>query len=185
MLEEILADLRASLARVHEALKRELSRLRTGRANPSMLDGIRVDYYGTPTPIANMATVSVPEPRMIQVKVWERGQAKAVDRAIRESDLGLNPMVDGDIVRIPLPPLTEERRRDIAKSARKHGEETRIAIRKARKDAKDLIDAAISDGDVSEDDGDAAWKKAEELVNAAVKHTDETITAKEKDIMTV
>lgn len=185
MLEEILADLRGSLARVHEALKRELSRLRTGRANPSMLDGIRVDYYGTPTPIANMATVSVPEPRLIQIKVWERGQAKAVDRAIRESDLGLNPMVDGDILRIPLPPLTEERRRDIAKSARKHGEETRIAIRKARKDAKDLIDAAISDGDVSEDDGDAAWKKAEELVNAAVKHTDETIALKEKDIMTV
>ena len=185
MLEEILAELRAGTTRAHDALKRELSRLRTGRANASMLDGIRVDYYGTPTPIASMATVSVPEPRMIQIKVWERGQSKAVDRAIRESDLGLNPQVDGDILRLPLSPLTEDRRKEIAKSARKHGEETRIAIRKARKDAKDMIDAAIADGDVSEDDGDAAWKKAEELVKLADKHTDEIIAAKEKDIMTV
>ncbi|MEZ4410573.1 MAG: ribosome recycling factor [Polyangiales bacterium] len=185
MLDEILEDLKASNTKAHDALKRELSRLRTGRANPSMLDGVRVDYYGTPTPIANMATISVPEPRLIQIKVWERGQSKAVDKAIRESDLGLNPSVDGDVLRIPLPALTEERRKEIAKSARKHGEECKIAIRKHRKDAKDMIDAMVKDGDVGEDEGDAAWKKAEELVAAAVKTTDEIVAAKEKDIMTV
>lgn len=185
MLEEILAELRAANTKAHDALKRELSRLRTGRANPSMLDGVRVDYYGTPTPIANMATVSVPEPRLIQIKVWERGQSKAVEKAIRESDLGLNPQVDGDVLRIPLAPLTEERRKEIAKSAKKHGEECKIAIRKARKDAKDMIDELIKGGDTSEDEGDAAWKKAEEIVAAAVKTVDDIVAAKEKDIMTV
>lgn len=185
MLEETLEELKSSIAKAHDALRRELSRLRTGRANASMLDGIRVDYYGTPTPIANMASVSVPEPRLIQIKVWERGQSKAVEKAIRESDLGLNPQVDGDILRIPLAPLTEERRKDIAKSARKHGEECKIAIRKARKDAKDMIDELIKNGDVSEDDGDAAWKKAEDLVAAAAKTSDDIVAAKEKDIMTV
>ncbi len=185
MLEEILAELRTAISKAHDALKRDLARLRTGRANPSMLDGVRVDYYGTPTPIASMATVSVPEPRMIQIKVWERGQAKAVEKAIRESDLNLNPQVDGDILRIPLAPLTEERRREIAKNAKKYGEESKIAIRRARKDAKDLIDAAVADGDTSEDEGDAAWKKAEDIVAAGVKTVDEIVASKEKEIMTV
>lgn len=185
MLEETLTELRSAITKAHDALKRDLSRLRTGRANPSMLDGVRVDYYGTPTPIANMATVSVPEPRLLQIKVWERGQSKAVDKAIRESDLNVNPQVDGDIIRIPLPPLTEERRREIAKHAKKSGEESKIALRKARKDAKDMIDALIKDGDVSEDDGDAAWKKAEDIVAEGVKAVDAIVAAKEKDIMTV
>lgn len=185
MLEEILAELRTATSKAHDALRRDLSRLRTGRASPTMLEGVRVDYYGTPTPIPSMATISVPEPRMLQIKVWERGQAKAVDKAIREADLGLNPQIDGDLLRIPLPSLTEDRRKEIAKNARKQGEESKIAIRKARKDAKDLIDAAIKDGDTSEDEGDAAWKKAEEIVAAAVKTADDIVAAKEKDIMTV
>lgn len=185
MLEDILADLRAGITKAHDALRRDLSRLRTGRASANMLDGVRVDYYGTMTPIAQMATVSVPEPRMIQVKVWERGQAKAVDKAIREADLGLNPQMDGDLLRIPLAPLTEERRKEIAKAARKQGEECKIAIRHARKDAKDLVDSAVKDGDVSEDEGDLAWKKAEEIVSAGVKGAEEIVAQKEKDIMTV
>lgn len=185
MLEDILADLRTGISKAHDSLRRDLSRLRTGRATSNMLDGVRVDYYGTPTPIAQMATVSIPEPRMIQVKVWERGQAKAVDKAIREADLGFNPQVDGDVLRIPLAPLTEERRKEIAKSARKQGEECKIAVRHARKDAKDLIDALVKDGEVSEDEGDLAWKKAEEIVSAGVKEVDAIVAQKEKDIMTV
>lgn len=185
MLEEVIEELKNAYTKAHDALRRDLSRLRTGRANPSMLDGIRVDYYGTPTPIASMATVSVPEPRMIQIKVWERGQSKAVDKAIRESDLGLNPQVDGDTLRLPLPSLTEERRKELAKKARKEGEDTKIAIRKNRKDAKDMIDALIKDGDVSRDDGEAAWKKAEELIAVAVKTVDDIVASKEKEIMTV
>ncbi len=185
MLEEVIEELKNAYGKAHEALRRDLSRLRTGRANASMLDGVRVDYYGTPTPIANMATISVPEPRMIQIKVWERGQSKAVDKAIRESDLGLNPQLDGDLLRIPLPSLTEDRRKELAKKARKEGEDCKIAIRKSRKDAKDMIDALIKDGDVSEDEGDLAWKKAEDLVAGAVKTVDDIVAVKEKEIMTV
>lgn len=185
MLEEILNELKNANTKAHEALKRELSRLRTGRANASMLDSVRVDYYGVPTPLSQMATVSVPEPRLIQVKVWERGQAKAVDKAIREAELGFNPMVDGDLIRVPIPPLTEERRKDLAKQARKHGEESKIAIRKNRKDAREMIDQLVKDGDVPEDDGTKADKSCEDIVAAAVKHVDEIVASKEKDIMTV
>ena len=185
MLEEVIAELKIACSKAHDALKQHLSRLRTGRANTSMLDGIRVDYYGTPTPIASMATVNVPEPRLIQIKVWERGQSKAVDKAIRESDLNLNPQVDGDIIRIPLPPLTEERRRELVKMAKKQAEESKIAIRKQRKDARDMIDALVKDGDVSEDDGVAASAKCEEVIAAAVKTVDDIVAAKEKDIMAV
>jgi len=185
MLEEILQELKTGTTKAHEALRRELAKLRTGRANASMLDSIRVDYYGTPTPISNMATISVPEARMLQIKVWERGQSKAVDKAIRESDLGLNPQVDGDLIRIPMPALTEERRKEIAKNARKYGEECKIAIRKARKDAREMIDATVKDGDVSEDDGKRASEKVETIVDEAVKQTDVIVAAKEKDIMTL
>jgi len=122
---------------------------------------------------------------MLQIKVWERGQSKAVDKAIRESDLGLNPQVDGDLIRIPMPALTEERRKEIAKNARKYGEECKIAIRKARKDAREMIDATVKDGDVSEDDGKRASEKVETIVDEAVKQTDVIVAAKEKDIMTL
>ncbi len=185
MLEEILKDLQTAIAKAHESLRRDLSRLRTGRANASMLDGVRVDYYGTPTPIAQMATISVPEPRLIQIKVWERGQSKAVDKAIRESDLNLNPQVDGDLIRIPLPPLTEERRRELAKQAKKTGEECKIAIRKARKDSREMVDAMVNDGDCSEDEGTAAHQKIEDSIAAGVKAVDDIVAQKEKDIMTV
>src|SRR4051794_38361053 len=112
MLDEILADLRVSIGKAHEALKRDLAKVRTGRANAAMLDNVRVDYYGVPTPIAQMATVSIPEPRMITVKPWDRSAIKALEKALRDADLGLNPLVDADLVRIPIPPLTEERRKE-------------------------------------------------------------------------
>src|SRR6185312_4316933 len=109
MIDDVQKELASSIAKAHDALKRELSKLRAGRAHPSLLEGIRVDYYGTSTPLAQMAHVNVPEPRLITVKPWDKSQTKAVEKAIRESDLGLNPQPDGDIIRIPLPPLTEER----------------------------------------------------------------------------
>jgi ribosome recycling factor len=185
MLEEVLAELKTACGKAHDALKRDLSRLRTGRANASMLDGIRVDYYGTPTPISNMATVNVPEPRLIQIKVWERGQSKAVDKAIRESDLNLNPQVDGDIIRIPLPPLTEERRREFVKIAKKYGEECKVTLRKARHEALDMLTEMDDEGEASQDDVERGKKKAEELVSEAVKLVDQLVAAKEKDIMEV
>jgi ribosome recycling factor len=185
MLDEVLQDLQASIGKAHEALKINLSRLRTGRATAAMLDSVRVDYYGSPTPINQMANVQIPEPRLIVIKPWEKGQAKAIDKAIRDANLGLNPQVDGELIRIPIPPLTEERRKELAKQARKIGEETKIAIREARRNAKELIDQLVSDGEVGEDEGDLAWKKGEEIVVAGNKAVDEIITAKEKDIMTV
>lgn len=185
MLEEVLQELRTSIAKAHEALRNHLARLRTGRATASMLDSVRVDYYGVPTPIAQMATINVPEPRLIVVKVWEKNQARAVDKAIREAELGLNPQLDGELVRIPIPPLTEERRRDLAKQAKKMGEECKIALREARREAREMIDSIVNDGDVGQDEGDAASKKAEELIAGANKTADEIVANKEKDIMTV
>ena len=127
MIQDVQKELATALSKAHDALKRELTKLRAGRANASLLDGIRVDYYGTPTPLAQMAHINVPEPRLITVKPWDKTQMKAVEKALRESDLGLNPQVDGDLVRIPLPPLTEERRKEFVKIARKYGEECKVA----------------------------------------------------------
>lgn len=185
MLEEVLQELRNSIAKAQESLRIQLSRLRTGRATANMLDSVRVDYYDTPTPIQQMANVTVPEARLIMIKPWEKSQVRAIDKAIRDANLGLNPMVDGELIRIPIPPLTEERRKDLAKQARKVGEECKIAVRDARREAKEMIDTLVKDGDVGEDDGDAAWKKAEELVSSGNKGIDDTVAQKEKDIMTV
>ena len=139
MIQDVQKELGVALSKAHEALKRELSKLRAGRANPNLLDGIRVDYYGTLTPLAQMAHINVPEPRLLVVKPWDKTQVKSVEKALRESDLGLNPQVDGDLVRIPLPPLTEERRKEFVKIARKCGEDCKVGIRKARHDTLDML----------------------------------------------
>src|SRR3984885_2521136 len=152
MIQDVQKELGGSLAKAHDALKRELIKLRAGRASASLLDGIRADYYGTPTALTQMAHVNVPEPRLITVTPWDKTQIKAVEKALRESDLGLNPMVDGDLVRIPLPPLTEERRKDFVKIARKYGEECKVAIRMARRDALDMLGQLEADGDSSADE---------------------------------
>ena len=185
MIDDVIQDLQASIEKAQDALKRDLGKLRTGRAHPGMLDSIRVDYYGTPTPIGQMAAVNVPEPRMITIKPWEKNLVQAVDKAIRESDLGLNPMVDGDLLRVPVPALSEERRRDLTKIARKNGEETKIAIRKSRHDALDMLGEMKTNGDASEDEIDRAKKRAEDVVSQGGQGVDALVTAKEKEIMTV
>jgi ribosome recycling factor len=185
MLEDVLKDLRASIEKAMEALRRDLARVRTGRAHPSMLDAVRVDYYGTPTPLSQMANISVPEPRLLTVKPWEKSQVKAVDKAIRETDLGLNPQVDGDILRIPIPALTEERRKDLVKSVRKTSEECKVAIRKHRREANEMIDELDKGGDVSQDDADRGKKKVEDVVAEGIKAVDAVIAGKEKDLLEV
>lgn len=185
MLDDVVKDLRSSADKSLEALRRDLAKVRTGRAHPSMLDAIRVDYYGTPTPLAQMANINVPEPRLITVKPWDKGQVKAIDKAIREGDLGLNPQADGDLLRIPIPALTEDRRRDMVKIIRKNGEECKVAIRKHRRDALEMIEQFDKDGDVSGDDADRGKKKVEEVIVELVKHVDTVIAAKEKDLMEV
>jgi ribosome recycling factor len=185
MIQDVQKELVSSLGKSHEALKRELLRLRAGRASTSLLEGIKVDYYGTPTALTQMAHVNVPEPRLIVVKPWDKTQVKPVEKALRESDLGLNPQVDGDVIRVPLPPLTEERRREFVKIARKYGEECKVGIRKSRHDALDLLGSLEEGGESSADEVDRAKKKVEELVQDAVKHVDSVIANKEKDILEV
>ena len=185
MLDEVFKELRAGIEKAVEALRRDLSKVRTGRAHAGMLDSLRVDYYGVATPINQMANVSVPEPRLITVKPWEKGQVKAIEKAIRESDLGLNPMTDGDLIRLPIPPLTEERRRDMVKLTKKNGEECKVAVRKHRRDANEMIQSLDKDGDVSGDEADRALKKVEEVVADGIKLIDQVISAKEKDILEV
>jgi ribosome recycling factor len=185
MLDDVHKELLSSISKAHEALKRDLAKLRAGRANPNLLDGVRVDYYGTPTPLAQMANVSVPEPRLITVKPWDKSQIKAVEKALRESELGLNPQPDGDLIRIPLPPLTEERRKEFVKVARKYGEECKVSIRKARHEALDMLSQIEDGGDASADDVERAKKRAEESVADAAKGVDTMVSHKEKDIMDV
>jgi ribosome recycling factor len=185
MLEEVFKELRAGIEKAVEALRRDLSKVRTGRAHAGMLDSIRVDYYGQPTPINQMANISVPEPRLILIKPWEKSQVKAIDKALRESDLNINPMTDGELIRLPIPPLTEERRKEMVKMTKKYGEECKVAARKHRRDALEMIETMDKDGDVPADDADRGKKKVEEMVAEGVKQIDHVIAAKEKDILEV
>jgi ribosome recycling factor len=185
MTDDVLKELGTGIEKAQEALRRELSKLRTGRANAGMLDGIKVDYYGTTTPIAQMATVSVPEARLLTVKPWDRGALSLVEKAIRESNLGLNPMSDGEMIRVPVPPLSEERRKDLVKIAKKAGEECKVAIRKVRHEALDMLNEFKKDGELSEDEADRAKKRVEEVVSAGGGWVDNHIQTKEKEILQV
>jgi ribosome recycling factor len=185
MIDDVLKDLREATTKAHEAMKRDLGRLRTGRAHAGMLDGIRVEYYGQTTPLAQMATISIPEPRMLTIKPWDKSQASAIDRAIRESDLGLNPQTDSDLIRVPVPALSEQRRKELVKVAKKQGEECKVAIRKARHEALDMLNEIKEAGDASEDEVDRAKKKAEESVLQATHLVDQLIEQKEKEILSV
>jgi ribosome recycling factor len=185
MIDDVLGELRGAIEKAKEALRRELGKLRTGRAHPGMLDSLRVDYYGQTTPLAQMATVSAPEPRLLTVKPWDKSQVPHVEKAIRESDLGLNPQKDGDLIRIPVPALSEERRKELVKVAKKHGEDCKVSIRKARHDALDMLSEMKTSGDASEDDVDRAKKKAEEIVSEGGASVDQIIAAKEKEILVV
>lgn len=185
MIDEALQELQGSIEKAHEALRRDLARIRTGRANPDLLDSIRADYYGTSTPITQMANVGVPEARLLTVKPYDKSMVKAVEKAIMESDLGLNPQTDGDLIRIPMPSLTEDRRKELVKLARKSGEDSKVAIRHARNDARDVLDTLQKEGDAPQDDCDRARKKVEEIVQAGTAKVDEVIARKEKDILEV
>ena len=185
MLDDVQKELVSAIAKAIDVLKRDLAKLRAGRASTNLLDGIRVDYYGTMTPLAQMANIAVPEPRLLTVKPWDKSVMKAVEKALRENDMGLNPQVDGELIRVPLPPLTEERRREFQKIARKYGEECRVTIRKARHEALDMLKEIDESGGASTDDVERGKKKTEETVADSGKQVDGIITAKEKDIMEV
>ena len=185
MIDDVLKEISEAADKSQDVLKRDLAKLRTGRAHPAMLDSVKVDYYGQKTPISQVASVGVPEPRMLTVKPWEKSQVAAIDKALRECNLGLNPQTDGDLLRIPIPPLSEERRKELVKLARKNGEDCKVGIRHARHAGMARLTKMKQDGDASEDDVERSKKKVEDLVAAAVQSVDQIIQSKEKEILVV
>lgn len=168
-----------------DSFKADLGSLRAGRAHVSLLDGIMVDAYGSMTPLAQVGTISVPDARTLSVSVWDRSLAKAVEKAIMESDLGLNPASDGQLIRVPIPPLSEERRKELLKVAGKYAEGNKVAIRNIRRDALDGIKKLKKDNLISEDDEKRYENEIQKLTDDAVKKIDEMMAQKEKDIMQV
>ncbi len=168
-----------------DTLKEEFGGLRTGRANAGLLEPVMVEAYGSTAPLNTVAAISVPEPRMLTVSVWDKSMTLAVEKAIRAAGLGLNPITDGQTLRIPVPPLTEERRRDLAKLAGKYAEQQKIAVRNVRRDAMEDLKRAEKDGAMSQDEEKKAQTEVQGFTDAAVKRIDETLKTKEQEIMQV
>ncbi len=185
MLAELMDDLMAGFESTLSSLRRDLSKVRTGRANPAMLDGIKVDYYGTPTPLNQIGAVKVPDARLITIQPWEKNMIGAVEKAILGSDLGLNPSNDGTLIRIPIPALTGERRKELTKAVRDTGEKAKIAARNQRRDANDMVKGLQKDGEVSEDESHRTLTKIQDVTNDYVKKIDEVVAEKEKEIMEI
>ena len=183
MIDDLFTDLEEQFSKAHRNLSRELSTIRTGRANPALLDRVRIDYYGTPTPVQQLANVKVPEPRLLLITPFDRSTLSAIERAIHQSDLGLTPNNDGTVLRISIPPLTRDRREELAKQARKMGEEAKIAIRNARRDSNELVKSIQKDGDISEDESRRAQTRVQEATDRATTKVDELVAAKEKELL--
>ncbi|MFN3522967.1 MAG: ribosome recycling factor [Phenylobacterium sp.] len=181
----VLSKYRDRMDKAITALKEEFASLRTGRASASLLDQIHVEAYGSTVPLNQVAAVSVPEPRSINVSVWDRGVVVSVEKAIRASGLGLNPVVEGQNLRIPIPPLTEERRRDLAKLAGKYAEQQRIAVRNVRRDAMDDLRKAEKDGVIAQDEHKRMEGEVQKITDEAIKRVDEALKTKEQEIMQV
>ncbi len=180
-----IADIRRRMQGAVNAFKQELAGLRTGRASASLLDPIQVDAYGSLMPLNQVATVSVPEPRMIVVQVWDRGMTSAVDRAIRESSLGLNPIGEGTMLRIPIPELNTERRKELTKVAQKYAEQAKIAVRHVRRDGLDLLKRLEKDSAISEDDEKRDTDLVQKATDSTIAEIDQLSSAKEKEIMQI
>jgi ribosome recycling factor len=183
MINDITTDTEDGMKKAVDSFRRDLQKIRTGRANTAMLDGIKVDYYGTPTPVNQVATVQVVDARLITVKPWEKAMIAVVDKAIRASDLGINPVSDSELIRLPVPPLTAERRKELAKVVNKQTEEARVAVRSARRDAMDMVKEAEKDKDITEDERKTGEKKIQDLTDKYIAMIDEIAKSKEKEIM--
>ncbi len=185
MIDDTLLEAEEKMEKAVSVAREDLGTLRTGRASPQMFARLLVDYYGAPTPIPQMASISVPEARMAVIKPYDPTQLKAIERAIRDSDLGVNPTDDGTIIRVVFPQLTEERRRDLGKVARHKGEEAKVSIRNVRRHAKDALDRLARDGEVGEDDVRRAEKELDETTAKYVAHVDEIVKHKEAELLEV
>jgi len=185
MLNDVLKDLQASLDKGIDAFKRDLTKVRTGRANLAILDGVRVDYYGTMTPLNQVASCNVADPRLITIKPWERSLIPEIEKSIRSAQLGLNPSSDGEMVRLPMPALTQERRQELVKLVKKMAEEGKVALRAARRDSNEMLKELLKDGGITEDDERNGLKKVQETTDKAVTRIDEILAKKEGEILEV
>lgn len=185
MIEDIKIDAQARMAKSVDALRHELAKIRTGRAHPSLLDHITVDYYGTQTPIKQVANVTAEDARTLAVSPWEKGMVQVVEKAIMQSDLGLNPSTAGMVIRVPMPPLTEERRRDLIKVARQEAEQGRVAIRNVRRDANSELKEMVKEKMISEDDERRGQELIQKLTDQYVKEVDQVLEEKEADLMSI
>lgn len=178
-------DVKHRMDQTIEVLKKEFAGLRTGRAHVSLLDPVMVEAYGQAMPLQQVGTVGSPEPRMLTVSVWDKGMVKATEKAIRDAGLGLNPMADGQTIRVPIPPLTEERRQDLTKVASKYAEAARVAVRNVRRDGNDALKKMEKDGKISQDELHQYSAEIQKLTDDTIKHLDETLEHKQKEIMHV
>jgi ribosome recycling factor len=184
MVNDVVSDFESSCAKVIENFKKELAKVRTGRANVSMLDGIKVDYYGTMTPLNQVATLNVPDPRLITIKPWEKALVPLIEKSIKvRTELNLNPVADGELVRVPIPALTQERRKDLVKVVKGMNEDAKVAIRNARRDANELLKSLLGDGDITEDDQKRGLKSVQDVTDKNIAGVDEIAGKKEKEIL--
>jgi ribosome recycling factor len=185
MIADVKSTASAAMTKALDSFKRDLNKVRTGRASLTLLDDIRVDYYGTPTPLNQVGTLAVPEPRLITIQPWEKNLIGEIEKAIMKSDLGLNPSSDGQLIRLAFPPLTEERRKEMVKQVKRMGEDAKIAVRNARREANDTLKKFEKDKDISEDDLKRGEKEVQDVTDDYVARIDQVIAEKEKDLMEI
>jgi ribosome recycling factor len=183
--DAVFEDAKQNMEKALEAFQRSLGRVRTGRASLSLLEGVRVDYYGTPTPLTQVASLSVPEPRLIAVQPWDRSSIPAIERAILQSEMDLNPTNDGTVIRIPIPKLTEERRKDLVKVVKGMGEDAKVAVRNIRRDANSQLDKLHKDKELAEDELRRLKDEAQKLTDRNIAKIDEVLKKKETEILEV
>ena len=185
MINDVVKELDGALAKGIDGFKKELTKVRTGRANTAILDAVKVDYYGTMTPLNQVASMTVPDARMIMIKPWEKSLIPEIEKSIRAAQLGLNPNSDGEVVRVPMPPLTEERRRDLVKVVKKMAEDAKVALRGARRDSNEMLKEALKDKAISEDEEKQGLKRVQDATDKAVTQVDEILSKKEAEIMEI
>lgn len=183
MVDELLEATEESMTKAIESFKRDLAKVRTGRANLALFDGVRVEYYGSPTPINQVATMNVADARLVTIKPWEKNMIAAIEKAVRTAGLGLNPIADAEIVRVPIPPLTQERRRELAKQINNMAEEARVAVRHARRDGNDMVKDAEKEKEISEDESKKGQKRVQELTDKYVTRIGEIASNKEREVL--
>lgn len=185
MIDDVKAQAKSSMVKALEAFKRELGKVRTGRASISLLDDIKIDYYGTPTPLNQVGALAVPEPRLITIQPWEKNLIGEIEKAILKSDLGLNPSSDGQLIRLAFPPLTEERRKEMVKQVKRMAEDAKVAVRNGRREANDTLKQLEKDKVISEDELKRGEKEVQEVTDDYVARIDQVLADKEKDLMEI